>query len=218
MRPDSKLCFDFSLPVDKSHLEELESEKEYEKAAKYCPTKENVKDAEPSPATCSEVQGGRQLETVKDLVEEVLESVILAGQGRGTVEEIIEDLIKDVDGRESLDVVGCMKDVEVFQTPPLHYGEDVENLEEALVEELAKVGSQIDVQFCSDDVTEAKGVDNSRDDGDEENLEDLYTSEVLGNLEGREAAFPPLEYGEDDRYLEEVLDAELGKEGVQIVV
>ena len=211
MRPDSKLCFDFSLPVDKSHLEELESEKEYEKAAKYCPTKENVKDAEPSPATCSEVQGGRQLETVKDLVEEVLESVILAGQGGGTVEEIIEDLIKDVDGRESLDVVGCMKDVEVFQTPPLHYGEDVENLEEALVEELAKVGSQIDVQFCSDDVTEAKGVDNSRDDGDEENLEDLYTSEVLGNLEGRE-------YGEDDRYLEEVLDAELGKEGVQIVV
>ena len=31
-------------------------------------------------ATCSEVEGGRQLETVKDLVEEVLESVILAGQ------------------------------------------------------------------------------------------------------------------------------------------
>ena len=51
MRPDSKLCFDFSLPVDKSHLEELESEKEEEEVAKYCPTKENVKDAEPSPAT-----------------------------------------------------------------------------------------------------------------------------------------------------------------------
>ena len=46
VRPDSKLCFDFSLPVDKSHLEELESEKEEEEVAKHCPTKENVKDAE----------------------------------------------------------------------------------------------------------------------------------------------------------------------------
>ena len=172
MRPDSKLCFDFSLPVDKSHLEELESEKEYEKAAKYYPTKENVKDAEPSPATCSEVQGGRQLETVKDLVEEVLESVILAGQGGGTVEEITEDLEKDVDGRESLDVVGCMKDVEVFQTPPLHYGEDVENLEEALVEELAKEGVQIVVEVLSDDITEANEEDDYYED-------DLNTSCML---------------------------------------
>ena len=46
---------------------------------------------------------------------------------------------------------------------------------------------------------------------------DISTSEVVGNLEGRGVAFPPLEYGEDDQYLEEALDAELTKEGIQIV-
>ena len=66
MRPDSKLCFDFSLPVDKSHLEELESEKEYEKAAKYCPTKENVKDAE-------EYNSGAEKVVETDVAQEVVE-------------------------------------------------------------------------------------------------------------------------------------------------
>ena len=47
MRPDSKLCFDFSLPVDKSQLEELESEKDdEEEVAKNSATEENEKDAE----------------------------------------------------------------------------------------------------------------------------------------------------------------------------
>ena len=46
MRPDSKLCFDFSLPVDKSQLEELESEKDDEEVAKNSATEENEKDAE----------------------------------------------------------------------------------------------------------------------------------------------------------------------------
>ena len=46
MRPDSKLCFDFSLPVDKSQLEELESEKDdEEEVAKNSATEENEKDA-----------------------------------------------------------------------------------------------------------------------------------------------------------------------------
>merc|ERR1719445_245335 len=46
VRPDSKLCFDFSLPVDKSQLEELESEKDDEEVAKNSATEENEKDAE----------------------------------------------------------------------------------------------------------------------------------------------------------------------------
>ena len=47
MRPDSKLCFDFSLPVDKSQLEELESEKDdEEEVAKNSATEETEKDAE----------------------------------------------------------------------------------------------------------------------------------------------------------------------------
>ena len=66
MRPDSKLCFDFSLPVDKSHLEELESEKEDEKVAKYCPTKENLKDAE-------EYNSGAEKVVETDVAQEVVE-------------------------------------------------------------------------------------------------------------------------------------------------
>ena len=66
MRPDSKLCFDFSLPVDKSHLEELESEKEDEKVAKYCPTKENIKDAE-------EYNSGAEKVVETDVAQEVVE-------------------------------------------------------------------------------------------------------------------------------------------------
>ena len=134
-------------------------------------------------ATCSEVEGGRQLETVKDLVEEVLESVILAGQRGVGVEEIIEDLIKDVSGREALDVVGNVEEMEVFETPLLHYGEEEQYLEEAMVEELAKVGSQMDVQMCSDDLTEAKGADNSQDDLNNysKDGENNYSQDELNN-------------------------------------
>ena len=133
--------------------------------------------------TCSEVEGGRQLETVKDLVEEVLESVILAGQRGVGVEEIIEDLIKDVGGREALDVVGNVEEMEVFETPLLHYGEEEQYLEEAMVEELAEVGSQMDVQMCSDDLTEAKGADNSQDDLNNysKDGENNYSQDELNN-------------------------------------
>merc|ERR1719422_1065870 len=59
VRPDSKLCFDFSLPVDKSQLEELESERDYEEeVAKNSAIQETEKDAEEGDDGC-EKGGGR---------------------------------------------------------------------------------------------------------------------------------------------------------------
>ena len=105
MRPDSKLCFDFSLPVDKSHLEELESEKEDEKVAKYCPTKENLKDAE-------EYNSGAEKVVETDVAQEVLDAEV-AKEGIQIVVEVLSDDIteakeEDDDYEDDLNTSGML--------------------------------------------------------------------------------------------------------------
>ena len=53
---------------------------------------------------------------------------------------------------------------------------------------------------------------------DEETCEDVSSSGVVGNSKGDEFAIIPLEYGEEEQYLEEALDAELAEEGNKKVV
>ena len=53
---------------------------------------------------------------------------------------------------------------------------------------------------------------------DEEPCEDVSSSGVVGNSKGDEFAIIPLEYGEEEQYLEEALDAELAEEGNKEVV
>ena len=53
---------------------------------------------------------------------------------------------------------------------------------------------------------------------DEEPREDVSSLGVVGNSKGDEFAIIPLEYGEEEQYLEEALDAELAEEGNKEVV
>ena len=53
---------------------------------------------------------------------------------------------------------------------------------------------------------------------DEEQYEDVSSSGVVGNSKGDEFAIIPLEYGEEEQYLEEALDLELAKEGNERMV
>ena len=94
VRPDSDLCFDFSLPVDKSHLEEMESEKEDEEVAKNCPTKENVRDVEEDYGEADKEEEnedeGQCEEAADESVDEFVENKeepALTGEVQGELEE-----------------------------------------------------------------------------------------------------------------------------------